>query len=250
MEKDTDILDTNGTSKSTAITNALEKAILAGEYKVGTLLPSQKQLAKKFNVSSRSLREAFKSLETKGLIEVSQGRRAVVKINNLETFIESISKNMFSNVQYDKKLLSDLLHVRISLEVSATRELSRSPNRLVIARTLTNYLEKMNELSAKLEENEKDEETLKEFKKIDFDFHTIIIKSNDNIVLNSIYKNLAPHLAHIMQQLEENTAERKKKLNDYSYLVDALREGQTDLAVAIALVNATNMKNKFEEVYK
>ncbi len=249
MDKETDVLDTTGTSKSTAITNALEKAILAGDYKVGELLPSQKQLAKKFNVSSRSLREAFKSLETKGLIEVSQGRRAVVKSNNLDQFIESISKNMFSNQQYDKKLLSDLLHVRISLEVSATRELSRSENRLVIVRTLTGYLEKMNELSAKLDENEIDEQAILEFKKIDFDFHTIIIKSNDNIVLNSIYENLAPHLFHIMQQMNESTTERKKKLNDYSYLVGALRDGQTDLAVAISLVNATNMRNKFETLY-
>ena len=77
-------------SKSNNIANALEKAILANEYKQGELLPSQKELAEQFNASSRSLREAFKALEAKGLIEVSQGKRAIVKSNNLDRFVESL----------------------------------------------------------------------------------------------------------------------------------------------------------------
>ena len=36
-------------SKSNNIANALEKAILANEYKQGELLPSQKELAEQFN---------------------------------------------------------------------------------------------------------------------------------------------------------------------------------------------------------
>lgn len=245
MDNENTVLDMTGTSKSTAIANALEKSILAGEYKTGELLPSQKQLADKFNVSSRSLREAFKSLEAKGLIEVSQGRRATVKSNNLEPFIESLSMSMLSKQEPDKKLLSDLLQVRITLEVSATSELSRASDRAIIVRTLTNYLEKMTELNQLLDEGV-NPEALAELKKIDFDFHTIIIKSNDNIILNSIYENLAPQLANVMKKIEETPLERKKKINEYHYLVDALKEGQTDLAVALALVNATNSRNKFE----
>ena len=236
-----------GGSKSTMIANALERAILANEYKTGELLPSQKELAEKFDVSSRSLREAFKSLEAKGLIEVSQGKRAIVKSNNLEQFVESLSMTMLSKQEPDKKLLSDLLQVRITLEVSATRELSRDSERAIIVRSLNNFVDKMEKLSSDIDETG-NKDTIKELKKIDFDFHSIIIKSNDNIILNSIYENLSPQLFNIMEKIDETKVERKKKLNEYHYLVEALKEGQTDLAVALALVNATNIRNKFDSL--
>ena len=128
-----------GGSKSNNIANALEKAILANEYRQGELLPSQKELAEQFNASSRSLREAFKALEAKGLIEVSQGKRAVVKSNNLDRFVESLSLTMFSQANQDTRLLSDLLEVHITLEVSAARELSRRPERLTTVNSIPSH---------------------------------------------------------------------------------------------------------------
>jgi hypothetical protein len=51
-----------------------------------------------------------------------------------------------------------------------------------------------------------------------------------------------------MEKLPESFTETKKKINEYRYLVEALENGQTDLAVALTLVNMTNIKNKFESL--
>jgi DNA-binding GntR family transcriptional regulator len=92
----------------------------------------------------------------------------------------------------------------------------------------------------------KDTEAIKQYKATEFEFHAALIKSNDNIILSSIYENLAPQLYAAMDRLPETYSEQKKKVNEYRYLVDALVNGQTDLAVALTLVNLTNIKDKFE----
>ncbi len=235
-------------TKSTQIANKLEEMILSKVYKAGDTLPSQQELAKKFLASSRSVREAFKNLEAKGLIQVSQGKRALVKSNNLDQFVESLSMSMLSKQVPDKKLLSDLMQVRVTIEVGATRELSRSESRMLIVRSLGRCCTKMASQLEVLEENPKDAEALRIFKENDFDFHTTLIKSNDNIILNSIYENLSPQLYAALDRLKETLTEKKRKVNEYNYLVDALENGQTDLAVALTLVNLTNINDKFEEL--
>ncbi|MDD3942211.1 MAG: GntR family transcriptional regulator, partial [Sphaerochaetaceae bacterium] len=77
-------------TKSAQIARQIEEMILNKTYQAGEPLPSQQDLAVEFNASSRSIREAFKQLEAKGLVEISQGKRAMVKSNNLEQFVASL----------------------------------------------------------------------------------------------------------------------------------------------------------------
>lgn len=235
--------------KATHIAALIESSILSGEYKKGESLPSQKELSFKYDASSRSLREAFKLLETKGLIKVSQGKKAYVKTNRLDQFAESISMSMFDPGTKDMKLLSDLLQVHITLEVSAARELSRAADRLNVVKVLDAFLAKMDkELS--VIENSGDKDAITDFRNCDFNFHLVVINSNDNIVLNSIYNALAPHIQEVMFSLPETLEDRRKKVREYGYLVDALRHGQTDLAVAMTLVYTTSLSNKFKANYE
>ncbi len=235
--------------KATHIAALIESSILSGEYKKGESLPSQKELSFKYDASSRSLREAFKLLETKGLIKVSQGKKAYVKTNRLDQFAESISMSMFDPGTKDMKLLSDLLQVHITLEVSAARELSRAADRLNVVKVLDAFLAKMDK-DLSVIENSGDKDAITDFRNCDFNFHLVVINSNDNIVLNSIYNALAPHIQEVMFSLPETLEDRRKKVREYGYLVDALRHGQTDLAVAMTLVYTTSLSNKFKANYE
>jgi len=234
-------------TKSTTIANKLEEMILSKQFKAGELLPSQKELALQFNASSRSVREAFKNLEAKGLIQVSQGRKAVVKSNNLDQFVESLSISMISKQAPDKKLTSALPQARPPRGFPGSRELSRDPNRMSVVRQLAKCTSRLQELLPLLEDG-MNAEALQQFKQADFDFHSTLIKSNDNMILNSIYENLAPQLYSVLNKTTETFTEMKKKVNEYNYLVEAEEHGQTDLAVALTLVNLTNIKDKIEKL--
>lgn len=96
-------------SKVSLMVRALEKDILKGVYEKGTLMPSQNDLCSKYDVFSGTVREAFKILEAKGLVTISQRRRACVNTNSLDQYVDSISTSMMSDGGSDGKLFADLL---------------------------------------------------------------------------------------------------------------------------------------------
>ena len=234
-----------GRTKSARIANYLEELILSKQLSAGELLPSQQELAEKFDASSRSIREAFKQLEAKGLLSVSQGRRACVKCNNLDQFVESLTDSIIRSGSSDAKLMLDLVQVRTSVEVSAARDFSRNPRRREVVRELRSLSDMMGKTLVGIEAHE--QRSIDEFRKIEGDFHKVLVRSNDNIILDAIYENLSPLLDESLSFSAINFEEYEKKVREYQYIAEALHNGQTDLAVALVLVNLTNLKKRIEE---
>jgi len=234
-----------GRTKSARIANYLEELILSKQLSAGELLPSQQELAEKFDASSRSIREAFKQLEAKGLLSVSQGRRACVKCNNLDQFVESLTDSIIRSGSSDAKLMLDLVQVRTSVEVSAARDFSRNPRRKEVVRELRSLSDMMGKALVGIEAHE--QRAIDDFRKIEGDFHKVLVRSNDNIILDAIYENLSPLLDESLSFSAVNFGEYEKKVREYQYIAEALHNGQTDLAVALVLVNLTNLKKRIEE---
>lgn len=234
----------HGRTKSARIANYLEELILSRQLSTGELLPSQQELAEKFDASSRSIREAFKQLEAKGLLSVSQGRRAYVKSNNLDQFVESLSDSIIRSGSSDTKLMLDLVQVRTSVEVSAARDFSRNPRRKEVVRELKDISVRMESTLPGIRAQE--QRALRAFRDDESDFHKVLVRSNDNIILDAIYENLSPMLDQSLSYSAGTPEEYEKKIREYQYIAEALENGQTDLAVALVLVNLTNLKKKIE----
>ncbi len=233
-----------GRTKSERIANYLEELILTKQLIAGQLLPSQQELAEKFGASSRSIREAFKQLEAKGLLSVSQGRRACVKCNNLDQFVESLTSSILRSGSTDAKLMLDLVQVRTSVEVSAARDFSRNPRRKEVVRELQNSSTLMEKSLEGIRRHGL--HAIEEFRKHESDFHSILVRSNDNIILDAIYENLSPLLDESLSYAAVTFEEFEKKVREYQYITEALQNGQTDLAVALVLVNLTSLKKRIE----
>lgn len=60
------------------IREELRRRLTDGTYPIGHTLPSQPDLAREFNVSTMTMRQALAGLIDEGWLEVSQGRRTVV----------------------------------------------------------------------------------------------------------------------------------------------------------------------------
>ncbi|WP_419147753.1 pyruvate dehydrogenase complex transcriptional repressor PdhR [Pseudoalteromonas 'SMAR'] len=97
---------------SDVILQQLENMILEGSLLPGEKLPPERELAKQFEVSRPSLREAIQKLEAKGLVTRRQGGGTYVK-NQLE---EGLTDPLFDLISKHPESQFDLLEFRHALE--------------------------------------------------------------------------------------------------------------------------------------
>jgi GntR family transcriptional repressor for pyruvate dehydrogenase complex len=95
-----------------AVSEEVLRLIRSGELKPGARLPSEPQLIKMTGVSRSSVREAIRSLETMGLIEIRRGNGTYVREIDPSRQIDAQMLLMLA----DGKVLEDLVEVRLTLE--------------------------------------------------------------------------------------------------------------------------------------
>ncbi len=115
----------------TAVASVADELVrrIVGELTPGASLPSEAELAAAYGVSRVTVREAVKMLAGRGLLELSRGRRAVVR----EPDGAALGEFMGWIVQYDPKGVFDLVEVRLSLEVQAAGLAARRATRPAVA---------------------------------------------------------------------------------------------------------------------
>jgi GntR family transcriptional regulator, transcriptional repressor for pyruvate dehydrogenase complex len=100
------------TSVADAVVERLE-AMIFGGLEPGEALPSEGKLAEALGVSRLTVREATRTLEARGLLEITKGRRPTVAAPN-----GALVGDFFKTaVRRDPRALLDLLDVRRALEV-------------------------------------------------------------------------------------------------------------------------------------
>ncbi len=97
---------------SEIIMEQLESMILEGSYQPGQRLPSERELAKQFEVSRPSLREALQKLEAKGLVCSRQGGGTFVR----RDLGSSLHEPLFKLLSQHQEFSYDLLEFRHALE--------------------------------------------------------------------------------------------------------------------------------------
>ncbi len=95
----------------------------------GMHLPSEGDLALEYGVSRLTVREALKVLSGRGLVEVSRGRRPVVR----EPDSSMLSGHFIVAIRRDPRALLDLTEVRVALEVQAATLAAQRRSRATLA---------------------------------------------------------------------------------------------------------------------
>jgi GntR family transcriptional repressor for pyruvate dehydrogenase complex len=105
-----------GQFKANSPRDVVSESILAlirsGELKPGARLPSEPQLIELTGVSRSSVREAIRSLETMGLLEIRRGKGTYVRAIETSTMADAQMLLMLA----DRRVLENLVEVRVLLE--------------------------------------------------------------------------------------------------------------------------------------
>ncbi|MFT4030276.1 MAG: FadR/GntR family transcriptional regulator [Protaetiibacter sp.] len=106
-----------GIAATDAVTQHVEKLLFGGQLEPGDSLPSEAELATTLHLSRLTVREGLRTLQARGLIEISHGRRPVVAHANARPLRDFFS----ASVRRDARGLMELLEVRLAIEVHATQ---------------------------------------------------------------------------------------------------------------------------------
>ena len=143
----------------------IRQMIADGELQAGQKLPSERELAEKFNVSRVPLREALKILEYMGVLDSSPGDGTYVK----NTSAQSLVSKMDFSFDATADTIRDLLELRIVLETFAAYHAAQRRTDEDIAGT---------------------EESVQNLRKLSHGFHQALVRAAHNAVLSSVYEYL------------------------------------------------------------
>lgn len=158
------------------IVSQIEQRIEAGDLKVGDQLPSERELAEQFAVSSTAVREAVKALRQKGLMEIRPGRGTFITNATSDTIRDSIGMLMKFGIA---KGSGNLVEVREILEPEIAA--------LAATRITDEYITAMREA---VEIMETALDNVDVFVEADLDFHLALAEGTQNpfipILMDSI----------------------------------------------------------------
>ncbi|MDO8390321.1 MAG: GntR family transcriptional regulator [Actinomycetota bacterium] len=116
----------------------LRKQIVRGELTEGDALPSETALMETFSISRPTLREAFRILESEGLIVVRRGAHGGARVQVPSSEVAAGYTGLV--LQHRGATLADVFAARVIVEAPAAAMLARMPDRAARAQRLTDWL--------------------------------------------------------------------------------------------------------------
>jgi DNA-binding FadR family transcriptional regulator len=169
-----------------AVVTAIEADILSGNLEVGARLPAEAELARRFSISTRSVREGLQILETKGLVRRRHGERAEVVRDDVEKFLGSLAASIRGLFAQDATYLVQLMDVRRMFELEVAGRLAAGEGKL------------SDEVTAALEALAAAKD-FSHYADADANFHRALVQSLGNEIMSSVYDNLYALITDIIR---------------------------------------------------
>ena len=177
---------------SQAIMDQIKEAIFQKRLTVGDKLPSERQLMEQFETSRVTIREALRTLEYSGILEIKRGNQggAFVRDPNIK-FINNFLQDMFSmgNIK-----VSDLTEARMAVEPYAVKLASER----IKEGSLEQIKQNIHETKEYLKRNNPNDARL-----LNLEFHRLIAQASENPVIffmiDSIMDIMENNISHIIE---------------------------------------------------
>jgi GntR family transcriptional repressor for pyruvate dehydrogenase complex len=208
------------------VEETIKNAILTGQLKSGEMLPPEAELARQFNVSRTTLREALRVLATQNLVTKVPGAGGgnfvqSVDYHSLGTVVIESFDNLLTlgSIEFD-----EVAEVRQQLEVPSVRlaAVNRTDEDV---RVLTEIVEKQKHASV-------DDPEIPD---LDRQFHTVIAQASGNRVLASFVSALH-HATEPVHYLNLSPDVGRETVKQHQAILRAI-EAQDPDAAAEAIVN-------------
>ncbi|WP_291271436.1 FadR/GntR family transcriptional regulator [Geothrix sp.] len=204
------------------IVEQIKQLITDGKLKPGDKLLAERELAERFQVSRASVREAIRTLEMLGVIDIRPGEGTFVRSSETDDIIRPLA--MFLAVE--RSSLLDMFEMRRIFE-TATASLAAERATLEELDQIESMLESMKE-RLNVQDPEKGEE-------FDAAFHHAVAEATHNSLLTKLFKTVSEEFAKAnsvarRQLYHDNIQNAQKIIDQHSEILAAIRSGSPQMA--------------------
>lgn len=210
----------------------IKKAIINAEYKPGDRLPSEMELARQFNVSRQTVREALRILELSGFITIQRGAIGGAIIE--DTIMKSASDSLFDAIQMKKISPDDLDTCRLEVE--------KAMMRYVISYADTSDLEK---LERNIEEAKKMVENgIPPFKQ-NLQFHRILATASKNHMFYLIVDSMTAVISDFFTRIPPDFEISRGVIKVHEDILSSIKERNLTKAILLLEKHISEVGHRF-----
>lgn len=215
------------------VRDILTDLIVSGKIKLGEYLPTEEDLCREFGIGRSSVREAIKTLESRGMVKKFHGKGMVV----IDESAAATAKLLQISLKMKKTTMKDIMEFRNSIEIKMTE---------LAAKRATD--EQIQIISGHLEKMKNEEYKLDTFAEFDYNFHKSIADASGNSVFSLMMETMRPMLYnHIIYTL--NPTFNPEHSNHYhEKILQTIRDRNPEEAVEAMRLHLTGTERIIEEL--
>jgi GntR family transcriptional repressor for pyruvate dehydrogenase complex len=198
-------------SRSAQVREQLEHAIRRGDYATGDKLPSERGLAELFGVSRVSVREALRSLEAVGLVDVRHGAGTMVADPS-----QRATRDLSRWMKLNRGEVLELLMARAALDELAAEEAALHQDEAEIAKVRAAH-----EAFARVAGDER----MERLAELDMDFHLAVAAASGSELLHNLLAELHHHLAESRAVFFTSPRRSKASAREHGTILAAIERG-------------------------
>lgn len=213
----------------------LHQWIVSGRLKAGDALPSQDELARQFEVSRNTLREAIFKLSALDLVEAKQGVGTVVRDANSANYLSALQDNLL----LDHISMREFLEARISIETTIVK--------LVVARAQQEDFDKL-DIIIERQREAKDTRDISEFIKQDIAFHVGLGHACGNRVMLKISQTVRDLLRTFIAKVVEAPGNIEMAYNYHREILESIKARNAEQAENQMVQHIRETINNFQMI--
>ncbi|WP_374748267.1 D-galactonate utilization transcriptional regulator DgoR [Klebsiella variicola subsp. variicola] len=225
-------------TKTDRLMVTLGRQIVSGKYLPGAALPAEADLCEEFATSRNIIREVFRSLEAKRLIEMKRYRGAFVAPRSQWNFLDSDVLQWALEQDEDPGLIAAMSEVRNLVEPAIARwaaERATSSDLAQIEAALNDMIANNQQRDA--------------FNEADIRYHEAVLAS----VHNPVLQQLSVAISSLQRAIFERTwmgdeANMPQTLQEHKALFDAIRHQDSNAAEQATLTMIASSTRRLKEI--
>ncbi len=204
------------------IISRIRSMVEKGALNAGDRLPSERELSAAFKVSRPSVREALKTLESHGYLEIRQGEGTFISRNPIENFVEPLAAVILTEKEYQIQILEmrRLIEPQIA-SLAAERATKDEMSRMEMALNLQREMVMRGETGADLD-------------KI---FHYLIAQAAKNRILMRIIDTATDLFSENRKRYLQFAEMPEKSVRHHRQIYSAIYVGDSALAADVMNVH-------------